>query len=239
MRLPAFAIQDAEINGAILRTVAYVASSGVPGVVTPDAMKVTAAGSSVSIAPGAATIPTRYASSPSFNAYVAASTAPESLAIPATGSGGGATRYIIARIDDPEYGGQGDVEGVYWRFEQVSSITNLPYPFVALARINQPASTVAITDAMIVDLRVVSTPRRVRDARDLLATGSQDLTSTTFVDFPVGTALVLVGVTTLDFLDSEGARPGQQVVGVQLVALGDDGLREVHVRYSFPGRRKG
>jgi len=180
-RLPAFAVDGALASGRLLRTVAYASTSGMAGIVTPESMKVTANGAAVSIGPGAAVIPTRYVASPAYNSYVVTADASESLAIPATGSGGGATRYIIARIDDPEYGGQGDAQGIFWRYEQVSSITNLAYPFIALARINQPASTTTITAGMITDLRQVATPRVKPELRVLnLPVGVTDrLTNTT------------------------------------------------------------
>lgn len=183
-RLPAFAVDGALATGRLLRTVAYAATSGQTGIVTPDSMKVTASGAGVSIAAGAAVAATRYVSSPAFNSYVVTADSGESLAIPATGSGGGATRYIIARVDDPEYGGQGDPTKVFWRYDQVASITALAYPFVPLARINQPASTTTITDAMITDLREIATPRTKRYTETVNVTIPANLTSSTYVRFP-------------------------------------------------------
>lgn len=219
-RLPAFAVDGAQVTGRLLRTVAYAATSGQDGIVTPESMKVVANGAGVRIAPGAAVAPTRYVASPAFGSYVMAADAAEDLAIPATGSGGGATRYIIARVDDPEYGGQGDPTGTYWRYLMVSSITNLAYPFVPLARINQPASTTTITDAMIVDLRQVATPRRRRLTYDVAVTTAVNLTSPTYTDFPSGGGLdalvpipywatqMIVRVDLLDVLHSVGATDG-------------------------------
>lgn len=183
-RLPAFAVDGAWATGQTLRTVAYAATSGQVGVIAPDAMRVTPNGSAVNIGPGAAVAPTRYVSSPSFNSYILTSTSTEQVSIPATGSGGGATRYIIARVDDPEFGGQGDPYAIFWRYEMVSSITNLAYPFVPLAKIVQPASTTTITSGMITDLRQVANPRRRRDTYERNVEGHRDLTSQTFVDWP-------------------------------------------------------
>lgn len=183
-RLPAFAVDGALVTGRLLRTVAYAATAGATGIVTPNSMKVTANGASVRIAPGSAVAATRYVSSPSFNSYVLVSDSTESVSIPATGSGSGATRYIIARADDPEYGGQGDPSEIFWRYEQVGSITNLPYPFVPLARINQPPSTSTITNAMITDLRSIATPRRTRETYDKLMSATTDLNSSTYIDYP-------------------------------------------------------
>lgn len=183
-RLPAFAVDGAEVTGRLLRTVAYAATSGQTGVVTPESMKVTGNGAAVSIAPGAAVAATRYVSSPAYNSYVLVSDSTATVSIPATGAGSGAVRYIIARADDPEYGGQGDPSEIFWRYEQVGSVTNLPYPFVPLARINQPPSTTTITNAMITDLRSVATPRRTRDTYERKPAAVMSLTSATYVDFP-------------------------------------------------------
>lgn len=189
-RLPAFAVEGALATGQMLRTASYIGSGGQTGIVDPGSFKVTAAGASVSVAPGAAVAATRYAGSPSFNSYVMVSTGVETIPIPATGSGGGATRYIIARLDDPEHGGQVDEAGIYWRLEQVGSITGLPYPFVPLAKITQPASTSTITNAMITDLREVAVPRRKRDTHENFVAAANDLTSGSFIDWPLASSAV-------------------------------------------------
>lgn len=221
-RLPAFAIDDAMVTGRTLRTVAYMGTSGQTGVGTPESMKVTANGASVSIAPGAAVAATRYVSSPSYNSYVLVSDSVASVSIPATGSGNGAVRYIIARADDPEFGGQGDPSEIFWHYEQVASITNLPFPFVPLARINQPASTTSITNAMITDLRTIATPRRVRDTADFVVTSAMNLTSAEYVDFPPGATAQLavptwatravVRADLLEAMTQTGHTDGQMVL---------------------------
>lgn len=182
--LPAFAVEGAQASGAMLRTVSYAGTAGQTGIVNPGSFKVTASGGSVKVAPGAAVAATRYAGSPSYNSYTMMSTSVETIPIPATGSGGGATRYIIARIDDPEHGGQVDETGIFWRLEQVGSITGLAFPFVPLAKIVQPASTATITNAMIEDLRKVAVPRRDRFPVTIENAAVQNLTSSTYVDWP-------------------------------------------------------
>lgn len=183
-RLPAFAVEGAMATGRLLRTVAYAATAGQTGIISPDSWKVTANGAAVQIAAGSAVAATRYVSSPSYNSYVLVSDSAESVSIPATGSGSGATRYIIARVDDPEHGGQADPTKTYWSFAQVGSITALPYPFVPLAKITQPASTSTITQAMIEDLRSIAVPRRRRELELVKCAAVTNLTSSTYIDYP-------------------------------------------------------
>ncbi|MER2142199.1 MAG: hypothetical protein ABS888_00280 [Eubacteriales bacterium] len=148
----------------VARMLAYAATSGSEGVISTTDLRVTALptpGASVRVYPGGAAVLNRYSGAPN-QTYTVRSPSATDVAIPATGSGGGATRYVILRVDDPQYGGQAPANlanGPYVRYDVVSSITNLAYPFIALAKITQPANTATITGAMITDLRVVANPR--------------------------------------------------------------------------------
>lgn len=185
-KLPAYAVHGEQLTGEMLRLVANAVSSGARGIARPNDLKVTAStAGNVSIAPGGALLPTLYASSPQFQTYAVGSTAAELVPIPPTGSGSGATRYVIARIEDPQYGGQ-DMGAPNWDFNVVGSITNLPYPFVELAKIVQPANTSVITDAMITDLRKVALPRTERHVVVVPSDGTYTLTSSTFVNYLAG-----------------------------------------------------
>jgi hypothetical protein len=84
---------------------------------------------------------------------------------------GGSSRsdMIIVRVEDPEYEGSLDPETDQINYFQVisnvsSSALSIPdgRTGIPLARIDIPASTSTITDAMIVDLRKVANPRRDR-----------------------------------------------------------------------------
>lgn len=91
-----------------------------------------------------------------------------SVTIAATG-GTIRSDMVILRVEDPEYEGTRDpaVDPIVF-FEVVSNVsssaTTVPsgYSAIPLARIDIPASTATITDAMIVDLRKVANPRRER-----------------------------------------------------------------------------
>lgn len=182
--VPWFIGGGAEHSPAVARMLAYAATNGATGVISPGDLKVTALptpGAAVRIMPGGAAIVSLYPGAANQSYTVRNATATD-VQVPATTSSGAAVRYLILRIDDPEYGGQvpADVRfGPYVRPVLVSSITNLAYPFVALARINQPASTATITQAMITDLRVVANPRRSSDV--LMTNPTPEKTMTTSV----------------------------------------------------------
>lgn len=89
--------------------------------------------------------------------------------IAATGAGAGRSDMVIARVEDPEYEGDLDPQVDEIAYFQVisnvsSSATTIPdgRTGIPLARIDIPASTSTITNAMITDLRRVANPRRQR-----------------------------------------------------------------------------
>lgn len=144
------------------------------GVAGPGDMKVTAyptPGTGVRIARGSAKSPNDYLRSQGYGAqaYTMREQSYTDFPIPATTSSGGATRYLVVRVSDPQYAGQtpGDVaNGPYNSYEWLTSDPekNPPsYPWVLLAQVNQPASTATITSAMIVDRRSLHSPLRDYD----------------------------------------------------------------------------
>lgn len=155
----------AEHSPAVARTLAFMATNGATGIGLPGDLRVSALttpGGSVNVAPGAAVMLNRYPNAGQ-QSYIARNASTTAVTVSATGSGGGATRYVILRVSDPEFAGQPPVDpkvGPYTSLELVSSITGLAYPFVALAKIVQPANTAAITQAMITDIRAVANPRQ-------------------------------------------------------------------------------
>lgn len=163
--VPWFIGGGAEHGPEVARMLAYAATSGSEGIVTATDLRVTALptpGAAVRVYPGGAVMRNRYPGGAN-QSYTARSASATDVSIPATDSSGGATRYIIMRVDDPQYGGQAPanvVSGPYVRYDVVNSIENLAYPAIALAKINQPASTATITGPMIEDVRVMCNPRR-------------------------------------------------------------------------------
>lgn len=88
----------------------------------------------------------------------------------ATTGGSARSDMLIARIDDPEYGGTvptDPVTGEYVKLEIISNVgssaVDVPgsvlYPAIPLARVDLPASTSAITQAMVTDLRKMPSPQ--------------------------------------------------------------------------------
>lgn len=175
----------AEHSPAVARMLAYMATSGASGIGQPGDLRVTALptpGGAVRVAPGAGVLANLYPGGGQ-QSYIARNISSTEATIPATGSSGGATRYLILRVDDPEYAGQAPADpkvGPYVRFVLVGSTNNLAYPNVVLAKIVQPANTATITQAMITDLREVANPLSsvTLRARPTVAAETETLTVT-------------------------------------------------------------
>lgn len=140
------------------------------GITEGDHLKVSALstpGGGVQIADGSAVITGQV--SPVQGSYSAYNIGVDtSVTISPTG-GTGRSDMVILRVEDPEYEGTRDPETDPIVFFEVvsnvsSSATAVPsgYSAIPLARIDIPASTATITNAMIVDLRQVANPRRER-----------------------------------------------------------------------------
>lgn len=162
--VPWFIGGGAEHSPAIARQLAYAATNGATGINSATDLRVTALptpGPFARIMPGGGVMLNRYPGGGQ-QSYTVRNPSATDVAVPATGSAGGSTRYVILRVDDPEFGGQAPanvVTGPYVRAVLVNSITNLAYPFLPLAKITQPANTATITQAMITDLRGMANPR--------------------------------------------------------------------------------
>lgn len=139
------------------------------GVTTGLDLKVTALavnGAGVQVGDGSAVI--AGVVSPVQGHYSAYNIGSDTVSISATG-GTSRSDMVILRVEDPEYEGTRDpqVDPIVF-FEVISNVgtsaTAVPsgYSAIPLARIDIPASTATITDAMITDLRRVANPRRER-----------------------------------------------------------------------------
>ncbi|MER6860712.1 hypothetical protein, partial [Streptomyces pilosus] len=139
------------------------------GVTTGLDLRVTALstpGAGVQVSDGSATIAGKV--SPIQGHYNAYNIGLDTVPISATG-GTPRSDMLILRVEDPEYEGT-RVPGVdpiaFWQVvpNVSSSATTVPagYSAIPLARIDIPASTATITNAMITDLRQVTNPRRER-----------------------------------------------------------------------------
>lgn len=163
----------AQHTAAIGRVLAYAASSGAEGIVTPEALRVrplAVPGTSVRVAPGACLMVNRYPGG-AWQTYVGRNPIEHAVAIAPTGSGGGRTDLVVARVMDPQYQGQAPANPLtfeYMRTEVIQGVPagttsardlNLNYPAVTLARVTLPPSTGTVQAAHITDLRRVANPR--------------------------------------------------------------------------------
>lgn len=184
----------------VARLLAYAATSGAEGVVEPPSLRVTAQSTpngTVSVRPGAALIQNRYAGGDQ-QTYVLRNASATAVEIPPTTSAGGRRDLIVARILDPQYEGATPSDPTnfqYARLERIGGMPsgftdirelNLPYPAIALARVDIPASTATITPGMIIDLREVAIPRRETVLRTYAFTGTEGKILGNTTAYPVG-----------------------------------------------------
>ncbi|MBC7760719.1 MAG: hypothetical protein H7201_02760 [Candidatus Saccharibacteria bacterium] len=163
------AIHSAEVS----RTLAYAALGGGEGVVEALDLKVSAAttpDNRIRAALGACGINNTYPSQTQ-QAYVGRNTTDEYLTIAPT-AGTVRTDLIVARIDDPQFGGSAPLPGgPFIKLAVISNVgagvsevpSGITYPAIALARIDIPANTGTITNAMITDVRKLIKPRKSRE----------------------------------------------------------------------------
>lgn len=199
-RTPWFVGNGAQHSPEVARLLAYAGTSGAEGVVGVADMRVQSqavAGASVRVLPGAALILNRYAGGGQ-QSYVARNATQTDIPVTATGSGGGRTDLVVARVLDPQYEGQPPVDPTDFDYARVVIIQGVPagtvtaaqlnlgYPAIALAKITLPASTATVTQSMITDLREVAIPRRKTELRVLQLTGGQSVTLASGTAYPDG-----------------------------------------------------
>ena len=144
-------------------------SRGAEGITEGDDLKVTqraTPGGGITVADGSCVIKGR---DDAFQGHYAAYNAGAFNVDIASTGGTGRSDMLIVRVEDPEY-----IAGLDPAVDQIvyfqvisgvsSSATTIPdgRTGIPLARIDIPASTATITDAMITDLRSVANPRRTR-----------------------------------------------------------------------------
>lgn len=200
----------AQHSAEVGRTLAFAAMGGKEGIIGGDSLKVTAQASpagSVRVDTGAVAIENTYAGQEA-QMYVGRNISSQNVTVAATG-GTPRSDLIIARIDDPQYGGTTPPDvavGPYVKFDLVSNVGSsaidvppeITYPAIALARVDVPASTSAITNAMITDLRggVAGSAGYKKITRQYAPTADVSLTAA-----PPGTAWPLVGGWSVDVPD--------------------------------------
>lgn len=160
----------------IQRLLAYVAAGGSEGIVNAGDMAVTATGTPdghVHVAAGGAVLLNRSAGATS-QAYVQRNDADVAVTVPPT-SGSARSDLLVLRIKDDQYSpwsAPGDpVNGPYSDYFLVPNVAStvrtaaelaLGYTAIELALITQPSGNSAVTNAMILNLGNIATPRSKR-----------------------------------------------------------------------------
>ncbi|WP_159795636.1 hypothetical protein [Puerhibacterium puerhi] len=165
---------------------------GTSGVGTPTSFKVTPTttpGPNIRVFPGIGAANSAY-SGGTFQSYVLFGGSSTDIRITPTGSSGGRTDLVIARIKDPQYEGTWPADPQAMDYAYIDVIEGVPantagthglglqYPCIALARINIPANTATITADMITDVRRLVAPRSNRIIEATVPGGNSALTST-------------------------------------------------------------
>ncbi|MGW0948436.1 hypothetical protein ACWD4O_38595 [Streptomyces sp. NPDC002623] len=160
---------------------------GSEGITAGTDLKVTQLGTpggGVQIAEGSAVVRGRVSAFQ--GTYSARNQGSATVSIAPQGAGSGRSDMVILRVEDPEYEGTLDPETDQINYFEVlsnvsSSATTIPGGLtgIPLARIDIPASTSTITNAMIVDLRQIANPRRERTQFIHSPTGSSTAISNT------------------------------------------------------------
>lgn len=195
MAIEVLAIEESGVTAAGLRLAGFHATQGGNGVSLPEDLKVTALpvpGPFVRVVrgpSGSAALRSRYASAQG-QTYLTLMDASEDVPVPATGSGAGATRYLVQRVIDPQFEGQipkaefalvPGAPGGVWPYN-----LGLSYPHIVLAKINQPASTATITAAMIEDIRELARPLQYREPlRIIYPTSNYNIPTTGYFSWPI------------------------------------------------------
>lgn len=154
----------AENSVELMRAGFYAGTSGATGIIEPPDLRVTelpTPGAAVRVLKGTGIIKSTY---PGVfgQSYVVQEQSYTDVPVAATGSAGGATKYVYILITDTQYGGQNPPSVENGPYNDYAVTTTLPQnqPYLLLAEINQPKSTATIIGEMITDRRKVAIPRR-------------------------------------------------------------------------------
>ena len=154
----------AENSVELARAGIYSATSGATGITEPGDFIVKALptpGAAVRVYKGGGVIKSTY---PGVfgQSYAVQEQSYTDVPVAATGSSGGATKYVYVLVKDTQYGGQTPPSVENGPYNEYAVTTTLPtnQPYLLLAKIVQPASTATITGAMITDMRTIANPRK-------------------------------------------------------------------------------
>lgn len=263
-----WALDGALTNSKLARLATYAAVGGAEGVVGIGDLKVeplVAPGGAVRVGPGSALVKNRSTGGTN-QTYAVDNSGYDQVTIASTGAGVSRSDLVVARIQDPQYSPWAappvGTEQTY-QYVETFVISNVPagttststlnggaglgYSAVALARIDLPASTSAVTSGMIVDLRKVARPRNIEYIRHLAATANDTLNPAVGVYkvFPAGIVFsvdvpewaVVAKVTAF----TEGLRLAKAGAGKMRVGFVDGGATSItnigDSATTYPARR--
>jgi len=158
----------------VARQQTHDSTGGAEGISLPGDLKVrplATPGTKVRVAPGGAILVNRYPGGDG-QSYTVRNDVEVEVPVTATGSAGGRSDLVVARVLDPQYEGQPPTDPSDFDYSMVEIIEGVPsstmsardlnlnYPAIGLARIDLPASTGTVEAAHLTDLRAMARPRR-------------------------------------------------------------------------------
>lgn len=183
----------------VARLLAYASTNGREGVVERGDCKVLATatpGNQVRVSSGGVVLK-NYNAGAANQSYIGRNVGDDLITVPAQGSGSGRSDLLIARVEDPQYSPwptpANPAAGPYIFTRLIPSVPNtttsarqlgLTYPAIALARIDIPASTSTITQAMIKDVRQLFWPQETRTITTYEPATNQQLLAVAFSLWP-------------------------------------------------------
>lgn len=184
------------------RGLAYAATRGAEGVAGVSDLKVQAQAvpnGTVQVITGGALLLNRYAGGNGQTYSLRNATATDVPVTP-TGSGGGRTDLVLARVLDPQYEGAPPADPTSFDYSRITIIQGVPagtktakeltlgYPAIALAKVTLPASTATVTAGMITDLRRVAQPRRERATVTIFPSTTANIPTVGYNSWPISAA---------------------------------------------------
>lgn len=232
----------AEHGPDVFRLLAYLATNGNAGIVSPTNLKVVpldVPSAGVKVGSGAASVLNALATQQAY-AVRNPNTDTTSVRIAATGSSSERSDMVIVRVDNPYVDGNAQapadpVHGPYVRFDVLVGVPSTAQDIsdvpgqegtsgLALARIDLPKSTGTVTASMITDLRKMANP--YSDGFMLQAapaSGGSNLTGSGFAFWPDNSYTIDIpkrATHMLARLEFQGGQTAGQVAGQIRLVLG-------------------